>query len=207
MTERERLIGEIMRGGAGELTVRELLIVILRTANEGDFIAKSAGHRADGLTRLPVARLGFRPESAAKVAAGLELGRRSYGRVDLPKMYDSKAVAEYLVTTYGAGSVERFGVLLLDGKSRMIRDMPLTTGTINASPVDPREMFREAVASNAAAIILYHNHPSGDTTPSPEDVKITDKAVAAGKVLGIDVLDHVILTHHGRYSFHDAGRL
>jgi DNA repair protein RadC len=103
--------------------------------------------------------------------------------------------------------VEEFHVAVLDAQHRMERDVTVTRGILNSSLVHPREVFREAIAERAAAIILIHNHPSGDPTPSADDRNVTDQLVAAGRLLDIPVHDHVIIGR-GRYtSFAEAGLL
>ena len=103
--------------------------------------------------------------------------------------------------------VEEFHVAVLDSQHRLERDITVTRGLLNSSLVHPREVFREAIAERAAAIILVHNHPSGDPTPSPDDRVVTEQLVQAGKVLDIPVQDHVIIGR-GRYiSFAEAGLL
>ncbi len=98
-------------------------------------------------------------------------------------------------------------VLLLDGRNRVMRQSRVSQGTLNASLVHPREVFRSAVREAAAALVLVHNHPSGDPTPSREDLEITDRLVEAGGVLGIRVLDHVVIADGRFYSFRERGQL
>ena len=103
--------------------------------------------------------------------------------------------------------MEEFHVAILDSQHRLERDVTVTRGLLNSSLVHPREVFREAIAENAAAIILVHNHPSGDPTPSPDDRITTEQLVQAGRVLDIPVQDHIIIGR-GRYlSFAEAGLL
>lgn len=104
--------------------------------------------------------------------------------------------------------VEVFVVLSLTTKHRAIAWHELSRGTLDSTPAHPREVFKVALLSNAAALILAHNHPSGDPEPSADDVTLTRRLVAAGEVLGVDVLDHVIVGHDGAYySFKETGRL
>jgi len=97
--------------------------------------------------------------------------------------------------------------VLLDTKHRLIRTSVLTVGTLDRSVVHPREVFREASSARAAGIVLFHNHPSGDPTPSADDVSLTRRLVAAGELMGIEVLDHVILTSTRYLSLREVGRL
>ena len=117
-----------------------------------------------------------------------------------------RAVAEFLLPQFGNRPVEQFGVLLLDTKHRVLRTSVLSVGTLDASIVHPREVFREAAAAGAAAIVLFHNHPSGDPEPSEDDVRLTERLMAAGVLMGIDVIDHVVLADVRYYSFRENGR-
>jgi DNA repair protein RadC len=145
---------------------------------------------------------------AAQVLAAIELGRRSFTRVDedRPQLRTPKSVAEYLLPQFGSRPVEQFGVLSLDTKHRVLRASVLSIGTLDASIVHPREVFREAMAAGAAALVLFHNHPSGDPEPSDDDVRLTERLAAAGILMGIDVLDHVILADVKYYSFREHRR-
>jgi DNA repair protein RadC len=96
-------------------------------------------------------------------------------------------------------------VVLLDGKNKMIRDMVVSEGSLTASIVHPREVIKEAIKESAAAIILVHNHPSGDPAPSKDDIKITNRLVDACSIVGIRVLDHIVLGDDTHYSFLDEG--
>jgi DNA repair protein RadC len=118
-----------------------------------------------------------------------------------------RVVAEYLLPQFGNRRVEQFGVLLLDTKHRVLRCTVLSVGTLDASIVHPREVFREAVAGGAAAIVVFHNHPSGDPEPSPEDTKLTERLMAAGVLMGISVLDHVILGDARYFSYREKGSI
>ena len=102
---------------------------------------------------------------------------------------------------------EIFPVILLDGRNRATGVVEVSVGTLNASLVHPREVFRAAIIQNAAAVILGHNHPSNDCTPSKEDHSVTERLRDAGKLIGINVLDHVIVTEDSYYSYSEAGRI
>jgi DNA repair protein RadC len=156
------------------------------------------------LRRLP----GIGIARAAQVLAAIELGRRSVMRVveDRPQLRTPKSAAEYLLPQFGGRPVEQFGVLSLDTKHRVLRASILSIGTLDASIVHPREVFREAMTAGAAALVLFHNHPSGDPEPSEDDVRLTERLVAAGVLMGIDVLDHVVLADAKYYSFREHRR-
>ncbi|MEX2661104.1 MAG: DNA repair protein RadC, partial [Vicinamibacterales bacterium] len=145
---------------------------------------------------------------AAQVMAAIELGRRSLTRSHDARLQLSspRSVAEYLLPQFGNRPVEQFGVLSLDTKHRVIRASILSVGSLDTSIVHPREVFREATASGAAAVVLFHNHPSGDPEPSVDDVRLTERLMAAGILMGIDVLDHVILADVKYFSFREHRR-
>jgi DNA repair protein RadC len=136
----------------------------------------------------------------------IELVRES-GACDAPReiLSDSVGVARVLAPQFEGLDREKFIVLLLDAKHRVIGVNTVSIGSLTASIVHPREVFKPVIAGNAAAIILAHNHPSGDSAPSPEDVELTKRLREAGELLGIRVLDHVILGEGSHYSFVDAG--
>ena len=108
---------------------------------------------------------------------------------------------------FGARPVEQFGVVLLDTKHRVLRTTILSIGSQNATVIEPREVFREAALGAATAIVVFHNHPSGDPSPSPDDVELTRRLAAAGALMGIEVVDHIILGDVRYCSFKELGRL
>ena len=149
------------------------------------------------------------PTKAAQILAALEMGRRTLAhapgaRIQLRTPRDA---AIYLLPPFGSRPVEQFGVVLLDTKHRVLRTTVLAIGSLNATGVQPREVFREATLGNAAAVVVFHNHPSGDPSPSPDDRDLTRRLVAAGVVMGIDVVDHIILGDVKYWSFKEAGEL
>src|SRR5436305_15309587 len=146
---------------------------------------------------------------AVTIHASLELGRRMAAEVrqDGTPVRSPRDVVEYLTPRKEDLPVEEFHVAVLDPQHRLERDITITRGILNSSLVQPREVFREAIAERAAALILVHNHPSGDPSPSPDDRTVTDQLVQAGRLLDIPVQDHVIIGR-GRYiSFAEAGLL
>lgn len=166
-----------------------------------------------GLTRVSVGDLrqvpGVGRARAAQVLAAVELGRRTLVRAaaDRPRLNTPREMASHLLPQYGAGAVERFGIAMLDSKHRLIRIKIVSVGSLDATVVHPREVFREAASASAAAIVLFHNHPSGDPAPSPDDVALTTRMVGAGDIMGIDVVDHLILSDQRYYSMLESGRI
>jgi len=108
---------------------------------------------------------------------------------------------------FGVRAVEQFGILLLDTKHRVLKTALLSVGTLDASLVHPREVFREAAAAGAAAIVQLYNHPSGDPTPAKEDAALTHRLVEAGRLMGIEVIDHLVLADARYCSFREMGSI
>jgi len=146
---------------------------------------------------------------AAQVLAAVELGRRTLLRCPQARLQfvTPRETAGYLLPQFGSRPVEHFGLMMLDTRHRLIRTSIISVGTLNSSPAHPREIFREAASAAAAAIVLFHNHPSGDPIPSRDDVDLTRRLVQAGEIMGIDVIDHVILADTRYFSFREAGKL
>jgi DNA repair protein RadC len=196
---------KLLRHGAAALGDNELLALVLGTGSRGDgalavanrLLAGHGGVR--GLTHCTpdaLARVaGIGRARAAQVVAALELGRRTLTRAgaERPRFGSPRDAAQYLLPLFGARAVEQFGVVLLDTKHRVMRTSLIARGTLNASIVEPRDVFREAALGGAAAIVVFHNHPSGDPTPSPDDVELTRRLAAAGELMGIDLVDHIVL--------------
>jgi DNA repair protein RadC len=204
---REKLLAR----GADVLGTNELLAVVLGTGTRrlsalelADEILSSAGGLAGLAQSSPdsLARLrGLKAARAARLVAALELGRRMLTEPAEPRpiFRTPGEVGKYLLPRFAAKPVEEFGLLILDTRNRLKRLQVISRGSLNGSLVHPREVFREAVALQAAGLILFHNHPSGDPTPSREDLSLTRRLRQAGGIMGIEVLDHVILGQ-GRFS-------
>jgi DNA repair protein RadC len=138
---------------------------------------------------------GVGPAQASRVQAAVELGRRTLvlSPKARPRFRNAQDLASFLLPQFGAHPVERFGVMLLDTRHRLLATRLVSIGTLDASVAHPREIFREALLGAAAAVAVFHNHPSGDPRPSEDDVALTTRLRQAGRVMGIDVIDHVIL--------------
>lgn len=159
----------------------------------------------DDLTRVA----GVGRAKAAQVLAAVELGRRTLAHAPSARIQlrTPREAAAYLLPQFGSRPVEQFGLVLLDTKHRVLRATVLAIGGLNATGVHPREVFREAALGGAAAVVMFHNHPSGDPSPSPDDVELTRRLAAAGVVMGIDVVDHIILGDVRYWSFKEMGQL
>ena len=206
--------------GAQALSSAELLAIVLgsgsgkRSAIEvGQEVFAASGCSLRRLASQPVAMLesvhGVGAARAVTIHAALELGRRmaAEARDDGAPVRSPRDVQSIYAHRLEDLPVEEFHVAVLDSQHCLERDITITRGILNSSLVHPREVFREAIAERAAAIILVHNHPSGDPTPSADDRVVTEQLVAAGRLLDIPVHDHVIIGR-GRYtSFAEAGLL
>jgi len=159
----------------------------------------------DDLSRIA----GIGPARAAQIVAAVELGRRTL--VQRPRarlqLQTPQQAARLLMPAFSGRAVEQFGVVLLDTRHRVLRTAVLTVGTLNSASIEPRDVFREAAIGGAAALVVFHNHPSGDPTPSADDVEVTRRLVAAGVLMGIDVVDHIILGDVRYCSFKEMGRM
>lgn len=187
------------------MTDGQLLAILLRTGRERatavelalEILGRVEG--VAGLARLSPGELlsipGIGPAKAAQLLAAIEIGRRSLGNLLRRgiKVRGSADVFRHYYPAFRDLNKEVFNAVLLDTKHRVIRDMMVSTGTVNMSLVHPREVFGPAVRESATAVIVAHNHPSGDPTPSPEDIELTRRLIRAGEIIGIRLLDHVII--------------
>jgi DNA repair protein RadC len=203
--------------GPTALSSPELLAVVLGTGTQAlpvlDLAAGLLEGGLRGLAGRSLAELeaihGLGRAKAARILAALEMGARlaSETRPGAPEFATAASVAQYLLPRYGARPVETFGLLALDVRHRLKREAVISVGCLTSSLVHPREVFQEAVVNRAAGLILFHNHPSGDPEPSPEDLSLTRRLVAAGALLGIAVLDHLVLGAGRFVSLRDRGAL
>ncbi len=219
LTPGDRPREKLLAHGAHALGDNELVALVvgsgcrerdaLAVANE--LLAARGGLR--GLSRSTVDDLrrgaGIGRARAAQILAAIELGRRTLTRGTpwRPQLRTTADTAAFLMPLFGGRPVEQFGLVLLDTKHRVIRTAIVAVGTQNATVVEPRDVFREAVQGSAAAVVVFHNHPSGDPLPSPDDVALTRRLWAAGELLGVDLMDHVILGDARYYSFKEMKRL
>jgi DNA repair protein RadC len=144
---------------------------------------------------------------AARLLAAVELGRRTlFDGPERPQMRGTRDLVAYLLPRYSGGAVERFGVVLLDQRQRVIRSVILSSGTAEASICHPRDVFKAAVLASATSLAVFHNHPSGDAMPSAADRVVTRQLVDAGELMNIDVIDHIILGHGTYFSFKEESK-
>lgn len=192
LSERE-LLAVILQVGTTKEDVVEMSDRIIRGYGES-VLAERDANRLAGEADIPVLK-------AAQIVAAGELGRRIYEKHEtgLTVIKNAKDVYDYLTDMRNL-SKECLRGLFLNSRNRLIRNEVISVGSVNESIVNAREVFRPGIESAALAVILAHNHPSGELAPSAEDVRITEQLVQAGKILGIHVLDHVIITKDGFVS-------
>jgi DNA repair protein RadC len=209
---------KLARSGVGALGDNELLAVLIGHGGAGAsalavasrVLALAGG--THGLTRLhrdQLARVpGIGPAQAGRIQAAIELGRRTLLTVapERPRFLHPRDIAAYLLPQFGAFPVERFGVMLLDTRYRLLSTRLVSVGSLDASLANPREVFREALLAGAAALVAFHNHPSGDPTPSADDVALTARLRAAGEVVGVELVDHLVLADVEYCSLREANR-
>ncbi|MEO0115273.1 MAG: DNA repair protein RadC [candidate division WOR-3 bacterium] len=209
----ERPRERLLRLGPEALSAQEILAVILSRGTAGKSvmnIAQELLSKFGNLKAIASASIeelcqidGIGPAKACQIKAALELGKRAEGypedlskieikttqdvlRVVRPKLKDKKK--------------EYFLLLLLDSRNQLIRPVDISIGSLDATVVHPREVFKEAIAASAASVICVHNHPSGNPEPSDDDLNLTKRLVLAGNLLGIEILDHIIIGAQGYYS-------
>ena len=206
--------------GPSALTTAELLAIVLGTGGGGRDVLQLASHLMEvsegSLRRLvqrPRAELlrapGMGPTKAGRLLAALELGARSAQeqRPPVQRIREPEDVFRLFANRLRDLQVEEFHLLALDSQSQVLREVLITRGLLNSSLVHPREVFRAAIAEAAAGIVVVHNHPSGDPTPSAEDRAATKQLVSAGQLLDLPVYDHVIIAGDRFVSFATAGLL
>ena len=198
---RERLVAR----GPDALTHAELIAILLRTGLQGANVVQVAQtilQKFGSLNALTLARVdelkqisGVGPDKAATLVAAFALARRmeQERREESPVLDNPATVVNFVRESNRLKNVEAFQVLLLNTRKKLIRIEEISEGTLDTLLVHPREVFRAAISANAAGIILVHNHPSGDPTPSEADIKVTRDLIRAGQLLKIDVVDHVII--------------
>lgn len=214
LPECERPANRVLRDGPAACNTAELLSVLMG-GPRAEFVARTLLSRypnVGALAHAPVAELtgltcGIGEKSAIRLKAALELGRRTLtAPPDMRLQIKSPAdAAQILMAEMGALEQEEVRTLLLDTRNRVIGAPMIYRGSLNTCSMRIGEIFKEAIRHNAAAIIISHNHPSGDPAPSAEDVRVTTTLVQAGKLLDIDVLDHLVISQNRYVSLKERG--
>ena len=210
LPQEERPRERLLHSGGASLSDAELLAVLLRTGRPWmsaiemgqELIAERGG--LSGLLRVGPVKLrrrGLGDAKAATLLAAIELGRR-LARVRMPRrdlLDRPDAVASYLSLRYAQEDQEVMGALYLDVRNRLITESDIYRGTLSRAAVEPRAILKEGLLHSASGFILFHTHPSGDPTPSAEDMSFTRRMAEAGELLGVKLLDHMILGSAGRW--------
>lgn len=201
---RERLI----KSGAEHLSTGELLAIILRTGSKNENAVELANRllKNYGLKGLSTATLqelksipGIKNAKACQLLACFELARRleAYTSNPKPRIKSSRDVYTLLAPKMRDLKKESFTALYLNTKNALLRMETVSLGSLNGSFIHPREVFKTAVLESAASVIIAHNHPSGDPSPSKEDIEVTQRLIDAGRIMGIELIDHVIIGEEG----------
>lgn len=209
---RERLI----KYGSKTLANSELLAIIISTGSKKENVLTLSTklfkkYNLKSLSRLKIGslkkQLGIGDVKACQIMACFELGRRLASFKDLkkPQITNAKDIAELFIPEMGILEKEHFKGIYLDSKRRIIKQETIFIGSLNESVVHPREIFKIALEESSAAIILLHNHPSGDPNPSSFDIEMTNELIKVGNILGIEVLDHIIIGGKKYISLREKG--
>lgn len=202
----ERPREKLEKYGVETLSNEELIAIIIRTGNKED-TAIDLGRRVLSLDERGLAALrdvsleelmevkGIGKCKGGQILSALELGKRLSFRESLEKfkIQSPRSIADLFMDEMRYLQKEHFRIILLDTKNQIIGTEEISVGTLNASIVHPRDVFKVAIKKNSNAIILIHNHPSGDPTPSREDINVTTRLIESGNILGIKVLDHIVI--------------
>ncbi|MEF9840790.1 MAG: DNA repair protein RadC, partial [Lachnospiraceae bacterium] len=220
LPKEERPYEKCEHKGATSLTDTELLAVLLRTGSQGENVLDLArqilfpSHLKDGILNLHkwsleqlVMMKGIGKVKAIQILCVSELAKR-LSKADAYQGLNfsvPSSVAEYYMEDMRHQKQEELKLLMLNTKTRLIGESNISKGTVNASLISPRELFIEALQKNAVSIILLHNHPSGDPSPSREDILVTKRVKEAGSLIGIELLDHIIIGNNCYISFCEKG--
>lgn len=222
LPKEERPYERCMRHGAGQLSDRELLAVLLRTGARGHTVLELAGDLLKlspekegftGLRRKSLQELseihGIGKVKAVQIQCVLELARRMAREEAGEGVYfkTPASIAEYYMEDLRHREQEVLLLLMLNQRGRLLREKYMFKGTVNMSVISPREIFLEALSAHAVQIILLHNHPSGDVHPSREDLNVTRRVSEAGELLGIRLTDHIIIGERTYVSFREENYL
>jgi DNA repair protein RadC len=203
--------------GAASLSNAELLAILLRVGGRNESAVQMATRilaRSGGLRKLPELSLeelqlnkGIGPDKAVMIKAALELGSRlaTTPREESGSITSPRQAADLFMEDLRYKKKEYFKILLLNTKNMIISREEISVGSLSASIVHPREIFSIPLRKSAASVILFHNHPSGDPSPSQEDLDVTRRLVDAGNILGIAVRDHIIIGDGCFFSFREKG--
>ena len=215
----ERPRERFLREGAQGLTNQELIALLLRTGTKNESVLQLADRliiKFDGLRMLKDASVeemtsinGIGEAKAIQLLAAVEFGRRVHNLITVDRyvIRSPEDCANFLMEEMRFLSQEHFVCVYLNTKNQVLHKQTIFIGSLNSSIVHPREVFKEAFRRSAASIICAHNHPSGDPTPSKEDIDVTKRLIECGRLVGIDILDHLIIGEKKYVSLKEKGYL
>lgn len=218
--EDDRPREKLLLKGKHSLSDAELIAILMGSGSKNESavdlakrILKASKDNLIEISKLGVKDLtkfkGVGEAKAISIIAALELGkrRRREGALDKKKISSSIDVFEYFSGILSDSNYESFYILMLNRANKVIREIQISEGGLSGTVADPKKIFKVALEQNASAIILCHNHPSGNIKPSDADIKLTQKLRSAGEMLDLPVIDHIILGEENYYSFADEGKL
>lgn len=216
ISEEERPRERLLKHGPKTLSNAELLAIILRTGNKKENVMELTHkllqkYHLKSLSRISISTItklsGIGEAKACQIVACFELGRRlaAFNKERKIKINSAKEIAKMFMPEMSTLKKEHLVSVYLDTRMRIIKEEITFVGSLNTSVTHPREIFQPAISEGAVAVILIHNHPSGDPNPSEEDIETTKQLAAAGKIMGIEILDHVIIGDKKYYSLRDKG--
>ncbi len=222
--EEDRPREKLMTQGARSLTDSELLAILIRAGSQNETAVEVsrkllalANNNLNELGKWSVEKIlqsglkGLGPVKAITIVAALELGKRrkemELGAKELPRITSSQIAYDILYARLNNLYHEEFWILFLNRNNQVMKEERMSAGGVHGTVVDPKMIFKRALEHNASGIVLAHNHPSGNLKPSDEAIKLTTKMTAAGTMLEIRVIDHLIIAGSSYYSFADEGLL
>lgn len=221
LPNQERPRERLQKLGSGALSAQELLALVIGRGVSGKSVITIAQElittfgSIKGVSEATIEELagikGIGAAKAAQLKASFELGKRQ--ELEKESWYDSydikdpQSVVRVIRSSIRDKAKEHFKLIILNTRNRITTITNVSTGTLSASLVHPREVFKEAIRRSASSVVLAHNHPSGDPEPSEEDLRITRRLIDAGKIIGIEVLDHIIIGKNSFSSFKERGLL
>jgi DNA repair protein RadC len=217
LAEHDRPRERLVKVGAEVLSTAELLAIVIRSGVPGENVLRLAERlliqfdNLPGLARASITELteanGIGPAKAAEIKAALEIGRRLVASApeERTRVSSPDDAFHLLKSEMMFLDQEQLRLILLDTRNRVLRTPTIYVGSLNTSVIRVGELFRAAIRENAAAFIIAHNHPSGDPSPSPEDINVTRQIVQAGKLLDVDVLDHIVIGRNRYVSLKQRG--
>ena len=216
IVDEEKPREKLKKYGVENLSDVDLLSIVLRTGNKDNSVVELSNNiikEIGGLSNLKNIGLntlfnikGIKLSKASIILASIEIGRRCFSsNKNLIKLTNSMQIYNTFKDEFIGVKQEKFYILLFDIKMNLIIKKEIGKGTSSGVLIDPKGVFKEAIKESASFIVIMHNHPSGDTTPSKEDIELTNSIIYTGNIIGIKVVDHIIISPFSYYSFYENG--